>query len=96
MKPKKTKDIQKALLSKGFEIDPKKNHHNYYCLVVDGKKRMVQTYFSHSGNECDAYILGKMKLQLRFETSEQFDKYIECTFSKEEYINMLYKNNQIS
>ena len=95
MKPKKTKEIQRVLCKKGFEQDPKSDHHNFYYLIVDGKKKDVRTYFSHSKNEYDAKLLSKMKNQLFFETSDQFEQFLECTFSGDDYVQMLVKNHKI-
>jgi len=40
MKPRKTKDIQKVLEKKGFVLEPEKDHHQFYYLVIDGKKQL--------------------------------------------------------
>ena len=47
MKPRKTKDIQKVLLKKGFKIYPQKEHHQFYYLTIDDIKYPIYTYFSH-------------------------------------------------
>ena len=43
MKPRKTKDIQKVLLKKGFSLYPKKEHHEFYYLTVNDIKYPVYT-----------------------------------------------------
>ena len=42
MKPRKTKDLQRVLQAKGFVLYPEKAHHQFYHLVVAGKKTAVK------------------------------------------------------
>ncbi|MGE8535157.1 MAG: hypothetical protein ACN6OJ_11295 [Chryseobacterium sp.] len=51
MKARKVKDLMKVLKKKGFELNPEKDHHNFYYLMVDGKKSSIYTYFSHGKTE---------------------------------------------
>ena len=95
MKSRKAKDLKKALLKKGFEINPKQQHHESYYLVVDGKRSHIHTYFSHSMSDYSTSLMGKMKKQLKFIETNLAEKFFDCPMSKEEYLNMLRDNNEI-
>lgn len=58
----KTRDIEKTLLSKGFQrVD---SDHKFYFLYVNGKKTSVRTKISHGTDEYGDHLLGLMKDQL--------------------------------
>ena len=96
MNPRKTKDIKSSLLKKGFTISSQKKHHEYYYLVINGKKQSIYTYFSHGKKEYNQSILSLMKKQLKFENTEDFENFIDCSMSKEEYRDMLFKSKVIT
>ncbi|AZI20685.1 hypothetical protein [Chryseobacterium taklimakanense] len=95
MKSRKAKDLKKTLLKKGFEINPKQQHHESYYLIVDGKKTHIHTYFSHNLSDYGTSLMGKMKKQLKFVESSLAEKFFDCPLSKEEYIAMLKENKEI-
>lgn len=95
MKARKSKDIQKVLLKKGFEIDPVKDHHQFYFLVIDGIKYNIKTYFSHGKAEYDKFLMAQIKKQLKFSDSALAEKYFDCTMDGKQYIDMLVKNGEI-
>ena len=89
MKPRKTKDLIKTLKRKSFSLYPEKNHHNFYCLTINGKKHNVYTYFSHGKKEYNKSLMGKIKKQLKFDNANDAERYFDCPMSKEEYIDLL-------
>lgn len=92
--PRNTKDVEKALLKKGFTLKKEKDH-NYYFLYFNGVKTRINTKVSHgSHKDIDDGLLGKMRRQMKLPKKE-FDEYMNCTFSKEDYLNYLIKNNEI-
>lgn len=95
MKPRKTKDIQKVLEKKGFILDPSKDHHNFFYLVIDGKKQAIKTYLSHGEKEYDKYLMGQIKKQLKFNDSEKAEEFFDCPMTKEKYIEMLVELGEI-
>lgn len=95
MKVRKSKDIQKVLIKKGFQNTKQKDHHNYYHLIIDGKKQIIYTYFSHSLNQYDKNLMGEIKKQLRFKDSQKAEDFFDCTFSGDQYIEMLRENKDI-
>jgi len=59
----KRKDIESALLKKGFKRD--NTHHEYLWLYVDGRKTRVRTFLSYGLTEYGEDLLAKVKKQLR-------------------------------
>ncbi len=95
MKPRKSKDIQKVLLKKGFILDPEKDHHQFYYLVIDGIKQNIKTYFSHGKSDYDKYLMGQIKKQLKFSDNKLGEDFFDCPMSAEQYVEMLIKNGII-
>ncbi len=92
MSAKKTKDISRALLGKGFgEVD---THHEMYWLYVDGKKTQIRTRLSHSMNEYDDNLLGLMARQLKVSRGE-LDDLVDCPLSKEKYAALMLERGHV-
>ncbi len=89
MKIRKSKDIIAVLVKKGFELNPQKEHHEFYYLIVDGKKHNIYTYISHGKKDYDKSLLSQVKKQLKFDTTENFENFLDCPFTKENYFQML-------
>ncbi len=89
MKVRKTKEIKKVLNEKGFELDPKKHHHEFYFLKIDGKKHNVYTYFSHGKREYNSQLMSQIKKQLKFTDSKTAEDFFDCPFTKEMYFDMI-------
>ncbi|WNY28028.1 hypothetical protein MmiEs2_02080 [Methanimicrococcus stummii] len=77
----KTRDIESALLKKGFK-EYNKKHHKYYIWQNKGRKSTVQTFISRGMVEYNGPILFSMIKQLQLE-NEQFDELINCPLTKE-------------
>lgn len=89
-------DLKKVLLKKGFRI--LNNDHEFFYLYVDNKRTSVRTkisfgsgYKTYQGN-----LLSMVKRQLKFVNNSDFDNFLECPMSYEQYIEHLVKNNSIS
>lgn len=95
MKLRKTKDIQKVLEKKGFILDPEKDHHQFYYLLIDGKKQAIKTYFSHGKKECDKFLMSQIKKQLKFRETEKAEDFFDCPMTKEQYVEMLIQLGEI-
>lgn len=92
--PRATKDVERALSSKGFTLE-KKSDHNYYFIYKNGKKTIVNTKVSHgSHKDIDNGLLNKMMKQIKL-PKKLFDDYMDCTFSKEQYLKYLEENKYI-
>ena len=92
--PRATSDVKKALLKKGFREDVGRNRdHHYYFLYIDDDRKLIFTKISRgSHKDIDDNLLNQMKKQIKL-PKKQFNEYLNCTFSEEEYINYLQENN---
>ena len=89
MKPRKTKEIQKVLVKKGFVLDPAKDHHQFYFLQINGIKQHIKTYFSHGKKEYDKFLMGEVKKQLKFKETDKAESFFDCPMSADDYVDML-------
>ncbi len=90
--PSKKPDFEKSATKKGFIENTKGDHIFYTFTDSEGKLYgKIKTRVSHGakGGDIPDSILPAMKKQLQFDRKEDFDKFIECTFSEEEYRNLL-------
>lgn len=95
MKPRKTKDIQKALKKKGFVLDPEIDHHKFFYLVIDGRKQAIKTYFSHGKTEYGRPLMAQIKKQLKFTDTQKAELFFDCPMTGDQYIEMLKENGDI-
>ena len=95
MKVRKVKDLVKVLKKKGFELNPEKNDHNFYYLMVDGKKTSIFTFFSHGKAEYGDSLMLKIKGQLRFQNTKTAEDFFDCPLTKEKYIQLLREQGDI-
>jgi hypothetical protein len=95
MKPRKTKDIQRVLERKGFILEPAKDHHQFYFLVIGGKKQVIKTYFSHGLKEYSKSLMSLIKKQLKFKETEKAEDFFDCPMSGEQYVEMLIEQGDI-
>lgn len=92
--PRSKADVERALQRKGFTLE-KKRDHNYYFLYVNGKKTTINTKVSHgSHKDIDDGLLNKMMRQMRLPKKE-FNEYMNCTFSEDDYMEYLIRENYI-
>jgi len=99
MKTRSARDIEKALLAKGFQATStkKKSHHYYYHFFYKGKKSNVYTYLSHGAKSMDygKRLMNEVKNQLKFQDSSVAEAFLDCPFKEEDYIAMLKKNGEL-
>lgn len=88
----KKKDLIRALTKKGFEETEGKHHK--LALIVDGKPTIVYTVFSHGGDP-GRDLLSKVKRDLMFENQEDFESFVDCTKSYDEYVTELKTKGEI-
>ena len=89
--PRPTAKVSKVLLNKGFTLDEKRDHNCFYLLNTDGTKSVVWTKISH-GSKKDIHdgLLGQMMREMRLK-KPQFNEYMDCTLTKEMYLEILKK-----
>lgn len=95
MRARKVKDLKTTLVKKGFELNPEKDHHAFYYLVVEGKKHGIYTYFSHGEKEYTPALMGRIKKQLKFRESALAEDFFDCPMSLEQYLEMLAANGEL-
>lgn len=87
--PRKKNKVSEVLLRKGFTLDSKRDHKYFFLYNTDGTKTTVYTKISHgSDNEISDGLLGQMRRQIRLDR-DNFENYLNCTFSKEQYLDYL-------
>lgn len=99
MKPRSVKDIERALLKKGFQklSSTKKTHHSFYYFIHNGKKTNINTYLSHGAKskEYSSGLMNNIQHQLKFVDSKLAESFLDCPFKEEQYIEMLQKNGEL-
>lgn len=81
-----TKEIEKALSSKGFE--GQESHHHMFWFKHDGKKTSIRTRLSHGIAEYGDNLLGQMAKQLHL-SKGQLVEFVSCTLSEQQYREQL-------
>ena len=89
----KTKDLESALLSKGFRRDNR--HHRYYWLYDGEKKTSVKTFLSHGFGEYGDNLLAQIRKGLGLENKRQLLDLIQCPMSQQDLIDYLRATGRI-
>jgi hypothetical protein len=89
----KTKDIESALLRKGFRQD--NTHHKVFWLYDGELQTLVKTRISHGGSEYGDNLLAKMRQQLGLDTKAQLFELVKCPLSHQDYLNLLVKKGVV-
>ncbi len=99
MKVRSAKDIEKALLAKGFEKNSskQKSHHTFYYFIHNGKRSTIYTYLSHGAKSKDygPSLMNKIKQQLKFEDSKIAEQFLDCPFKQEQYVDLLTEAGEL-
>lgn len=91
--PRSKKNVKKVLLKKGFSLSP--GDHEYFFVYRNGQKTAVNTKISRgSQKDIPDGLLKTMMKQIRLEKND-FERYFNCTMSKEEYIQYLLDHKYI-
>jgi len=87
MKPFSARDVDAALLRKGFV----KRHgdHTYYHFKYKGRDVGVSTKISHGEREIGQGLIKRMRAQMRLENNADFARFVECPLTLEEYVALL-------
>jgi predicted RNA binding protein YcfA (HicA-like mRNA interferase family) len=95
MRPRKPIEIVQCLAKKGFELSKTKAHHQFYYLILDGKKHSIYTYVSHGKKEYDKKLMGEVKKQLKFRETDKAEDFFDCPMSGKDYVEMLKEFKEI-
>lgn len=87
--PLKTRDVKKALSSKGFQ-EKKERDHFYYFFYYKGKKTSIFTKISHGQGEIGDNICSQMAKQTKL-TNGQFRRFVDCRLTEGAYIDTLIR-----
>lgn len=93
MGPFRARDIAAALKRKGFV--ERENDHTYYHFHYEGKDVGVFTMISHGEKEVRAPLAKKMRQQIRLESNADFERFVACPLSQEEYEKILKEQGKI-
>lgn len=79
-----------SALKKGFVENRRRDHVYFYLTSNDGDEIGIHTKISHGGgDDISASLITKMYKQLGFKTKAEFESFVECTLSEEEYRSLL-------
>lgn len=97
MKVRSPKDIEKALLKKGFQklSSKKKSHHAFYYFIYKGQKTSIHTYLSHGNSDYNKGLMNSIKHQLKFINTNDAESFLDCPFKESDYVSMLIKTGEI-
>jgi hypothetical protein len=87
-------ELESALSRKGFE--KKNTHHTLYFLIAGGKKTSVFTKLSHGSTyrEYSDSLVGVVARQMGL-TKSELSKFVECTITREGYVDLLRERGRI-
>lgn len=93
--PRKARDIESALMAKGFDKEQARKHVFFIYLDEDGKQTAIRTHMSHQAGstEVSENLLGKMAKQVKLQ-SQDFRRLIDCPMSKGEYAARIRNNGE--
>jgi hypothetical protein len=87
MRPFSARDVEAALLRKGFTA--RESHHTMFHFIHDGKDVGVSTKISHGEREIGIGLVKRMRAQMRLRTNTEFQRFVECPMTKDEYEQVL-------
>lgn len=85
--------MRAALLKKGFRADH--THHEMLWFYVGDKKTSVRTRFSHAKKEYGDHLCSCIRRQIRLQTPAEFDAFMECPMSYEQYLAILKQRGHV-
>lgn len=87
MSSRKVKEIEGALLSKGF-CGREGSRHRVFFHCVDGRKTGIHTMLSRGASDYPDNLLGAMAKQLKLRKKELLGL-IDCDLSEDGYVRLL-------
>ena len=95
MKHHKSREIESAFITKGFHKKEGGSHIQFVFYYM-GKPTLAHTLLSRGTADPGEPNLHKMKKQLFFNNPNDFDQFIECTFTEQDYIANLRNKGVIA
>jgi hypothetical protein len=91
--PRKTRDVKRALTSKGFREE--KRDHYYYFFTHNGQKvSAVYTKISHGEAEITDNLISLMAKQVRLNNAD-FCRFIDCSLAADDYVRKLQQSGHL-
>ncbi|HEX8407653.1 MAG TPA: hypothetical protein VF883_02235 [Thermoanaerobaculia bacterium] len=87
MGPFPARAVGAALLRKGFTS--RETHHTMFHFIHDGKDVGVSTKISQGEREIGIGLIKRMRAQMRLRTNVDFQRFVECPMTKDEYEQIL-------
>jgi hypothetical protein len=87
-----TRRITQALEKKGFTKDD--THHRMFWLMVEGRRRGIRTFVSHSIREYGDRLLAAMAKEMKLRRAE-LDAFIQCPMGQEDYLALLRERSEL-
>lgn len=92
--PKTKRDVDAALLRKGF-VRKEGDHDFFIYYTMDGLKTRIHTKTSHGKSfDISDHLLSRMAKQVKLKSGE-FRDLIDCPLSREEYERILRSNGPL-
>ena len=91
--PRARRDVENALVSKGFVEGPG-DHHFLIYYTKAGVKTIARTKTSRSGRDIPDNLLGQMAKQCKV-SKQQFLALVDCGLSRDGYEDVLVATGQI-
>ena len=82
----KTRDVERSFLKKGFS--EYNNDHKHFVFTYNGKIKSIRTKISHSHSEIGDILISKISNQTYMD-KDFLKKFVECTKTESDYIQML-------
>ncbi len=94
MGPFPVREVAAALMSKGFE--KRENDHTHYHFIYEGRDIGVSTKISHGEREIGIGLVKRMRQQMRLDSNSDFARFVSCSLTHGEYIEVLKRHGVIS
>ena len=94
----KRRKVESILKKKGFEKEKTHKDHIWYVLIVNNEiepKIKVHMSMGGHGENIRQQNMKKMALEMRMDNQKQFQNFINCPLSYDQYLDYLRKNNYI-
>jgi predicted RNA binding protein YcfA (HicA-like mRNA interferase family) len=96
MKPIKARDLEKALVKKGFQRQEGSRHTQYY-FYYQNKRTSVRVSISRGSNSVYSdSLIAYVRKEMKLPDKRQFELFIECALTEEKYSEYLINNGEIT
>jgi predicted RNA binding protein YcfA (HicA-like mRNA interferase family) len=95
MKSIDAKDLEKALLKKGFQKQEGGRHTQYYFYYKNNRTSVRVSVSRGSKAVYSNNLIGYVRKEMKLSDNQQLELFIECTFTEEQYIKHLIESKVI-